>query len=44
MGDNRGDSYDSRYWGPLPANLVVGRARIMLWSSRKSGSLFRVIE
>jgi signal peptidase I len=44
MGDNRGDSYDSRYWGPLPANLVVGRARIMLWSSRKAGSLFRVIE
>ena len=33
MGDNRGDSYDSRNWGPLPANLVVGRARLVLWSS-----------
>jgi len=37
MGDNRGDSFDSRSWGPLPANLVVGRARIVLWSSGSSG-------
>lgn len=33
MGDNRADSYDSRSWGPLPAKLVVGRARLVLWSS-----------
>lgn len=37
MGDNRGDSFDSRSWGPLPARLVVGRARIVLWSSGSSG-------
>jgi signal peptidase I len=33
MGDNREDSLDSRRWGTLPRNLVVGRARIVLWSS-----------
>jgi signal peptidase I len=25
LGDNRGDSCDSRYWGALPLGLVVGR-------------------
>ncbi|MGZ8867751.1 MAG: signal peptidase I [Thermoanaerobaculia bacterium] len=38
LGDNRGDSYDSRHWGPLPDKLVVGRARIVLWSSAPSRS------
>jgi signal peptidase I len=33
MGDNRGDSYDSRNWGALPRDLVVGHARLVLWSS-----------
>lgn len=31
-GDNRDDSWDSRTWGILPADLVVGRARLVLWS------------
>lgn len=31
-GDNREDSWDSRTWGVLPAELVVGRARLVLWS------------
>jgi signal peptidase I len=26
MGDNRDDSYDSRYWNFLPMNYVKGRA------------------
>jgi signal peptidase I len=36
LGDNRRDSYDSRHWGPLPDGLVVGRARLVLWSSSSS--------
>jgi len=34
LGDNRGDSFDSRAWGILPRPLIVGRARFVLWSSR----------
>lgn len=33
LGDNRADSLDSRSWGVLPRALVVGRARMVLWSS-----------
>jgi len=33
VGDNRQNSFDSRNWGPLPRNLIVGRARLVLWSS-----------
>ena len=35
LGDNRTDSLDSRSWGMLPRDLVVGRARMILWSSTK---------
>jgi signal peptidase I len=38
MGDNREDSMDSRRWGALPRDLVVGRVRMVLWSSADSGS------
>ncbi|HEU4887712.1 MAG TPA: signal peptidase I [Thermoanaerobaculia bacterium] len=33
MGDNREDSSDSRSWGVVPRARVVGRARLVLWSS-----------
>lgn len=33
MGDNRDNSHDSRFWGPLPAHLVKGRASIIYWSN-----------
>jgi signal peptidase I len=33
LGDNRADSLDSRSWGVLPRELVVGKARMILWSS-----------
>ncbi|HEY6333225.1 MAG TPA: signal peptidase I [Blastocatellia bacterium] len=32
MGDNRDNSEDSRYWGPVPRNAVVGRALFVYWS------------
>ncbi len=31
MGDNRGDSRDSRFFGPLPEDLVIGRAFVKVW-------------
>lgn len=31
LGDNRGNSYDSRSWGMLPEALVIGRADIRYW-------------
>jgi signal peptidase I len=33
LGDNRADSLDSRSWGLLPRSSVLGRARMILWSS-----------
>lgn len=33
LGDNREDSLDSRTWGAVPLTHVVGRARMVLWSS-----------
>lgn len=32
MGDNRDDSYDSRFWGPVPAGNLKGRALLVYWS------------
>lgn len=31
MGDNRGNSQDSRYWGTLPQNRFIGRAVFIFW-------------
>lgn len=45
LGDNRSDSFDSRHWGPLPDSLVVGRARMVLWSSgSRAGTSARVFK
>jgi signal peptidase I len=31
MGDNRAESFDSRNFGPIPEDLVVGRAFLLIW-------------
>jgi signal peptidase I len=32
MGDNRDDSYDSRYWGLVPQDNIIGRPLLIYWS------------
>ena len=32
MGDNRDQSYDSRFWGPVPISDIKGEALIIYWS------------
>ncbi|MGH9458030.1 MAG: signal peptidase I [Thermoanaerobaculia bacterium] len=34
MGDNRDNSYDSRYWGPVSRELIKGRPFLIYWSYR----------
>lgn len=36
MGDNRNNSEDSRYWGYVPRELVIGRAMFVYWSYDES--------
>ena len=31
MGDNRSDSCDSRYWGPIPKSVIVGKVDLRFW-------------
>jgi len=39
MGDNRGDSNDSRYWGPVARNNIIGRAFATYWPLKRLGGL-----
>jgi signal peptidase I len=32
LGDNRDESYDSRYWGTVPESFLKGRAFLIYWS------------
>ena len=39
MGDNRGDSDDSRFWGPVPQRWIIGDAFATYWPPDRIGSL-----
>jgi len=39
MGDNRGSSHDSRKFGAIPQETIVGRAFVLLWPFGRFGSL-----
>lgn len=38
MGDNRDDSYDSRYWGFVPQANIIGRPLLIYWSVKDDGT------
>ncbi|MGA9393298.1 MAG: signal peptidase I [Candidatus Sulfotelmatobacter sp.] len=38
MGDNRDDSYDSRYWGFVPKANIIGRPLLIYWSVQEPDS------
>lgn len=39
MGDNRGNSQDSRFWGTLPKDRFIGRAVFTFWPLNRLGTL-----
>ena len=39
MGDNRGSSDDSRFWGPVPRDWIIGEAFFTYWPVDRIGIL-----
>lgn len=39
MGDNRGSSDDSRFWGPIPKAWIIGKAFFTYWPPGRMGFL-----
>jgi signal peptidase I len=39
MGDNRGQSDDSRFWGPVPRSWIIGGAFATYWPPKRIGLL-----
>ncbi len=39
MGDNRGASDDSRFWGPVPKGWIIGKAFLTYWPPDRIGLL-----
>jgi signal peptidase I len=44
MGDNRDNSQDSRYWGFVPGELIVGKALVIYWSYESEPDAYRRTE
>jgi signal peptidase I len=41
MGDNRGNSLDSRFWGFVPDDLIIGKALLIYWSKDEPSGIIR---
>ena len=35
LGDNRADSCDSRYWGPVQGSSIIGKAILVIWHDNR---------
>jgi signal peptidase I len=44
VGDNRSDSYDSRYWGLISEEEILGKALIVYWSWDESASAHSICD
>ena len=43
MGDNRHDSLDSRFWGYVPEDHIIGKAKLTVFSTDSTATLFNKI-
>jgi signal peptidase I len=39
LGDNRGESDDSRAFGPVPRSAIIGRADLIVWPFNRAGQI-----
>lgn len=39
LGDSRAASQDSRVWGPVPGEMLVGRADYLVWPTSRAGKI-----
>jgi signal peptidase I len=44
LGDNAAESYDSRMWGSIPEEHIIGNAFMIYWSMRTPGSSGEVVD